>query len=37
MLWSGCPMNGVAFGLLVGDDEGDNVKNKRFAEPSTYL
>ena len=30
-------MKGVAFGLLVGDDEGDKVKNNKFEFPSTYL
>ena len=35
--WSGCPIYGVAFGLFVGDDDGDNVKNIKFASPSTYL
>ena len=30
-------MNGVAFGLLVGDEDGDSVKKIRFEFPSTYL
>jgi hypothetical protein len=35
MFWFGCPINGVAFGLLVGDDDGDNVQNNKFDAPST--
>ena len=37
MFWFGCPINGVAFGLFVGDEDGDNVKNIKFELPSTYL
>jgi hypothetical protein len=37
IFWLGCPINGVAFGLFVGDDDGDSVRNIKFASPSTYL
>ena len=37
IFWSGCPMNGVAFGLFVGDDDGDKVQNIKFVDDSTYL
>jgi hypothetical protein len=37
IFWSGWPINGVAFGLFVGEDEGDNVRNIKFEFPSTYL
>jgi hypothetical protein len=30
MFWSGWPMNGVAFGLFVGADDGDKVQNIKF-------
>ena len=30
-------MYGVAFGLVVGEDDGDNVKNIKFELLSTYL
>ena len=29
ILWFGCPMNGVAFGLFVGEADGDNVQNNK--------
>ena len=35
MFWFGCPINGVAFGLLVGDDDGDKVQKSKFDVPST--
>ena len=35
ILCAGCPINGVAFGLFVGDDEGDTVKNIKLDTPST--
>jgi hypothetical protein len=34
--WSGCPINGVELGLLVGDEDGDKVKNIKLDVPSTY-
>ena len=30
IFWFGWPINGVAFGLFVGDDDGDSVKNIKF-------
>jgi hypothetical protein len=30
-------MNGVAFGLLVGDDDGESVQNTKLVVPSVYL
>ena len=36
MSWSGCPINGVAFGLFDGDDDGDNVQKIKFVTPLTY-
>ena len=35
ILWSGDPINGVAFGLFVGDDEGDKVQKIKLDVPST--
>jgi hypothetical protein len=35
--WLGCPIKGVAFGLFVGDDDGDKVQKIKFVAPSTYL
>jgi hypothetical protein len=35
--WSGCPINGVAFGLFVGEEDGDKVKNIKLESQSTYL
>jgi len=30
IFWSGCPIKGVAFGLVVGEDDGDKVQNNKF-------
>ena len=35
--WSGCPIYGVAFGLLVGDDDGETVQKIKFVLLSVYL
>ena len=35
--WFGCPINGVAPALFVGDDDGDKVRNNKLEFPSTYL
>jgi hypothetical protein len=36
IFWFGCPINGVEFGLLVGDDDGDRVRKIKLVFPSTY-
>jgi hypothetical protein len=37
MFCAGCPIYGIAFGLLVGDDEGVNVQNIKLVLLSVYL
>ena len=37
IFWFGCPMYGIALGLLVGDDVGDRVQKTKLVVPSTYL
>ena len=36
ILWFGCPIYGIAFGLFVGAVEGVNVQNTKFVLLSVY-
>ena len=37
MLWFGWPVNGVAFGLFVGAEDGESVQNSKSLAFSKYL